>query len=417
MAARRRRKGWYQRDLAALLDRSEDWMSGVERDIIPVRNVETLGRLARALDLQLDELLGHPQPALIPKPRKPVRRTRATPARPGAGYADFLTPPPEEQPPDGPGPLTALAELLLYGSAPADGPPAAGTAGTAGELAAARREFAAARYAELAHALPGRIAAAQLLPGPAERSALLVAQLHNLAALLCTKLDDDTLAAVTADRALTTARAAGHTLVTAEAQRMVAVAWRRQGRPARAAELAVRAAEELDPGPAAPGTPGADAQARLAAQAELYATAAYSAAKLGDRARAHALIERATACSQAAGAGSGRFGGPGAAVLHQLAVHYELGDAGLALDLARGIDPATLPTAEIRARFFTDVARCFERCGRPAQSLQALLAAERAAPQEVRRSSVRALAPALLRHDPDLPGLREYAARTGAALP
>ncbi|MCP3817496.1 hypothetical protein NLX86_04895 [Streptomyces sp. A3M-1-3] len=44
----------------------------------------------------------------------------------------------------------------------------------------------------------------------------------------------------------------------------------------------------------------------------------------------------------------------------------------------------------------------------------ALLAAEQAAPQEVRRGSVRNMAADLLRHDRSLPGVRTFATRIGA---
>ncbi|CAL9513682.1 hypothetical protein [Streptomyces sp. enrichment culture] len=78
------------------------------------------------------------------------------------------------------------------------------------------------------------------------------------------------------------------------------------------------------------------------------------------------------------------------------------------------VDPAALPTAERRARYWIDVARAFDQWGRPERCYRALLAAERAAPQEVRRGAVRAVAAGLLRHDRALPGVRAFARRVGA---
>ncbi|MFF2073321.1 hypothetical protein ACFVXG_01040 [Kitasatospora sp. NPDC058162] len=111
-----------------------------------------------------------------------------------------------------------------------------------------------------------------------------------------------------------------------------------------------------------------------------------------------------------AAGGSGRADGVQGVALHELSVHYELDDAG------RAIDPAALPTAERQARFFTDVARAFDQWGKYEQCYRALLAAEETAPQEVRRGAVRNLAIGLLRYDRRLPGVRDFAARAGVQL-
>ncbi|MCL6297115.1 hypothetical protein [Streptomyces kronopolitis] len=42
-------------------------------------------------------------------------------------------------------------------------------------------------------------------------------------------------------------------------------------------------------------------------------------------------------------------------LLHQLSVHYLLGDARQAIGLVRTISPAPLPTVERQGRFFADV--------------------------------------------------------------
>ncbi|MFJ2580771.1 hypothetical protein [Kitasatospora aureofaciens] len=208
------------------------------------------------------------------------------------------------------------------------------------------------------------------------------------------------------DRALTAARAGGDGLIIAEAQRMVSSAWRRQGHLSRATDIAFRAAHDLQRDSSVPEA------ARLTAQGDLFATAAYTAAKLGDRSYAHALIREAADNARAAGQVDGIQG----VTLHHLSVHYELGDAGQAIELARTINPAALPTAERQARFFTDVARAFDQWGKPEQAFRALLAAEQAAPQEVRRGSVREVATDLLRHDRRLPGIRDFATRAGIQL-
>ncbi|KUM89753.1 transcriptional regulator [Streptomyces cellostaticus] len=307
--------------------------------------------------------------------------------------------------------LAPLEDLLLYGTAPVPENSDVSPAGVTAAVKAARQHFRAARYDTLARTLPGQIARAQALK-PAEVSATAVADLYNIAARLCIKLGEDGLVAITADRALNSARIGGDALTIAEAHRMVSSAWRRQGHLARATDIAVRAAQDLRAdGKAAEPT-------RLSAGSSLLATAAYTAAKMGDRQTAHALIGEAAQTAKAgqATADARTDAGLQQVLLHQLSVHYLLGDAGQAIDLAKTIDPTALPTAERQGRFFIDVARCFDQWGKPEQCYRALLAAEHAAPQEIRRGAVKDMAGGLLRHDRSLPGVRAFAGRAGMTI-
>ncbi|MFE3504748.1 helix-turn-helix domain-containing protein [Kitasatospora sp. NPDC059146] len=423
IALRRTAKGWTQLRLAHEVNRSEDWMSQVERDIQGVKDLALLRRLAEVLGSNLGELLALPQPA-ADRPRSRARKSAsATLASTSAAEEDDVRRRPfltlataalfasaagqEAAHAEEKAPLTGLEDLLLYGADRIPTPRCEPThESVATSLLTSRREFKEARYDALAEALPGRIAAAQLV-GSTEERARNVAQLYNIAVRLCIKIGDNNLVAITADRALTAARAGGDPLVVAEAQRMVSSSWRRQGSLARATDIVVVAAEELLADNTVPET------ARLALRGDLYATAAYTAAKSGDRAYAHALIREAADSAAAAGRTSGLVDGIQGVALHELSVHYELGDAGKAIELASTIDPAALPTAERQARFFTDVARAFDQWGKPEQCFKALLAAEEAAPQEIHRGAVRGLAGGLLKHDRKLPGVRDFAARAG----
>ncbi|CAL9304339.1 hypothetical protein SUDANB25_03786 [Streptomyces sp. SudanB25_2051] len=276
---------------------------------------------------------------------------------------------------------------------------------------ASRRDFGACRYDALARALPRRIEFAQALDGRPEQSADAVAALHIIATRLCIKRGDDHVAALTADRALAAALRGADAVTVAEAHRMVSSVWRRQGHYADATDIAVAAAQGLarhrDTG----------LTERLSVQGNLYATAAYTAAKQGDRHAASALIGEAEATAGRLGRDAelrGSVFGPGQVLLHRISISHLLGDAGQAVEYARRVDPAALPTAERRARYWIDVARAFDQWGKPDRCYQALLAAERAAPQEVRRGAVRAMAAGLLRHDRALPGVRGFAQRIGA---
>lgn len=101
-----------------------------------------------------------------------------------------------------------------------------------------------------------------------------------------------------------------------------------------------------------------------------------------DRYAAHTLLAEATAAATHLGGQTGF--GPTAVRLYQVSTARVLGDTGAAIDAARQIDPAAIPSAERRARYFADIARAFHHWGKPEHCYRALLAAEQAAPDEVR---------------------------------
>ncbi|MEV7866138.1 helix-turn-helix transcriptional regulator [Streptomyces sp. NPDC088124] len=311
--------------------------------------------------------------------------------------------------------LTGLEDLLLHRGGDLTGTQPTRTTVTAA-VDASRRDFGTCRYDALARALPSRIALAQALgrehPDGQGESATAVAELYSIATRLCIKLGEDGLAAVTADRALTAALAEAGALTVAEAHRMVSSSWRRQGHYARATDVAVSAAQHLAADRTTPEPQ------RLSVQGNLYATAAYTAAKQGDRHTARALISEAEATAKRLGADQSPAGtaffGPSQVLLHQISISHLLGDAGTAIDHARQVNTARLPTAERRARYWIDVARSFDQWNKPGNCYRALLAAEEAAPQEVRRGAVKTMTAGLMRHDRTLPGVRSFAHRVGA---
>ncbi|MGH7750202.1 MAG: helix-turn-helix domain-containing protein, partial [Candidatus Dormibacteria bacterium] len=52
----RKKRGYSQRELAAMIDRSETWLSQVERGVRKIDRMSVLERLAEALDVPLAEL-------------------------------------------------------------------------------------------------------------------------------------------------------------------------------------------------------------------------------------------------------------------------------------------------------------------------------------------------------------------------
>jgi transcriptional regulator with XRE-family HTH domain len=282
-------------------------------------------------------------------------------------------------------------------------------------VAAARASFDTCRYHLLSQRLPVLISRLDASGGPAstladrEHLLRLTADAYCLASQLCVKLGEDAMAWVTADRALSAARHSGNPVALAAASRRVSIAMRRQGQHRAAVTILTSTALELDTSsPAAPAR-------EIAAYASLLSTAAYTAAKAGRQHQALELISEAASAVSRLPAG-----GPGfdAAYVtqYQVGVRTCLGDPASALSHATRLTPRALPTPQRRARFCIDTARAWQAFGKPGRTLQALLAAESFAPEEVCRPSVRAMATTLLHAPGRQPAeLRAFASRCGAA--
>jgi len=303
---------------------------------------------------------------------------------------------------------------LLYGSAGAEPiPPAALRAATT----QARGCFQAARYERLMVGLPQLIATAAATRDSAdgdERAAAsaLLADAYIVAANFVIKLNDDPLAWTLADRALQAAQAGNDPLTLADGRRAVATVLRRTGRPAKARELLIHAARDIEPG----GDPSPD---QLSMYGTLLEVAAYTAAVDGNRHAATELIGEAKVSATRLGRDANyRFTafGPANVALYQVSIAQVLGDNGTAIEHAKTLRPAAIPTAERQGRYWIDVARAYHQWGKPEPCYRALLAAEHAAPAEVRyRPPVHRIAEDLLRADrrQSLPGLPAFARRIG----
>jgi hypothetical protein len=216
---------------------------------------------------------------------------------------------------------------------------------------------------------------------------------------------------VTAERARSAAQLSGDPASIAEAARMASIALRRHKYHDTATDLLTSTALDLG---ADGGNPRPE---QLAAYGALLCTAAYTAAQHDKRHQALELIDEAESAAL-------RLGGvhvPGSAfsatntAIYRIGVHTALGDPGTALDHARKVALRGIPTPERQARFCVDTARAWQRFGSPANSVKALQVAERCAPEELRRSSVRDMVTTLLDAPGPTPdGLPELAARCGA---
>ncbi|MCM8555414.1 helix-turn-helix transcriptional regulator [Streptomyces sp. STCH 565 A] len=413
--------GMRQADLGRTVGYSASQISRIESGRAGL-DLETAARLAAVLDLSVEEL------GLAARPREtvPARACRTRVAR---------TPNQESDPVRRrellAGALGVGAALAVPGGAaarePADhlerllyqsrtGTPVALPA-LEEQLATARRTFRAAEYDNLAAQLPDLVKAAEATrtaaTGPQhERAAAATAHAYILASRLAIKQHKH-LAWATADRALTAAQDAGRPTVIGEAARVLAITMRRGGSPGAAVDLLQHTAVGLEADRAA-----AEAGA-LAVYGSLLLTAAYTAAQSGHAATATGLAAEAESAAR-------RLRGPepdlytaGEHTLdhctaYRISIHHVLGQDAQAVAYARQLPADRLPSAERRGRYYTDVARAWQRLDKPERAFRALRAAEREAPHEVSRPSMRALTAELLYQPGDIPGLNAFARRTGA---
>ncbi|OEV09333.1 transcriptional regulator [Streptomyces nanshensis] len=288
----------------------------------------------------------------------------------------------------------------------------------AAALTTARDDFTAARYSALGRKLPTLLAAAEATrdetTGRArERAQALVARTYVLGTELAVKQHAD-CAWATSVLALRAARASGDPVPVAEAARVMAITMRRTGRSPSAVNFLTNTATSLG---AERGTPAPEA---LAARTCLLLTAAYTAASTNQRGTALDLLQEATETSGRIPANTEPLGlftiqaSPAECAMYAISTHNALHTPDEGVQHISAVIPAQLPTAERRARYFTDAARTWHQIGDPRRAYTALRAVEREAPEEVHRPAIQALTANLLYSPQSLPGLKEFALRTGA---
>jgi transcriptional regulator with XRE-family HTH domain len=309
-------------------------------------------------------------------------------------------------------PAAALTENLgdvLLGTAPVGYPTRVSTLSTA--LSAARQEFTSCHYLPLATRLPALISTAEATAAQNNDPAAhqLLAESYSLATRALIKLEATGLEWISADRALRAAHAADSAITLAEAQRLVASVARRAGHHARAEDLTLAAASHLDV------TSPRPSPEHVTMYGTLHLSAAYAAARAGNRHRAHDLLTEAENMTHRLTDDPPRHEALLTNVIsHKVSIAYLLGDAGTALAHAHSVPLQAFPTTERRARLLVDTAQAWAHWDKPDRAYITLLAAERAAPGEVHtRSTVRRLIAVLLRSPKQaaMPGLTALARR------
>ena len=253
----------------------------------------------------------------------------------------------------------ALASALTGHAADTTAPEVAPDIRTlAAAAGSARRQYQQCRYSSLIPRLLGRLdAACQSLDGQDRlRVFALSADVHHLTARLLLKLDDRGLAAVAADRSMRAALASQDPVTIGASARIITHTLMDGGHLAAAITTASSHAQRLDHDIAA-HTPES-----LSVYGSLLLRGVVAAAHHDQRATAYDLLAEADAAAQRLGAdGNLRWTafGPVNARQHRVSIAVTLGDAGTAVDVARGIDLSVIPVTERKASLLIDTARAF----------------------------------------------------------
>ncbi|HEY6423271.1 MAG TPA: helix-turn-helix transcriptional regulator [Pseudonocardiaceae bacterium] len=383
VAFHRGKRGLSQKELAARIERSESWVSQVERGARRVDRMSVLEKLAETLEVPIADLV----PELNVVAAATERPYAATTLGLALSSSDAL-------------------QAVLSDAAPVD-------VDRLGTQAAQAWEFAhGSRYEDLSHLLGTLIpeleyAARKTIGVDRRRVCVAKAKAYHAAAGVLAKLGETAAAWVAVDRAITAAEDADDPLLMAEGAFRLAIVL--QG--ARRFDLAKRAAESA-----------ANALGRLieagepeavALRGALHLQLAVASARTNDGEQAYAYLALARDAAAQLGADRNDYNtefGPTNVLLHEVNVAVELGDAGRAVRVATRADADRL-SPERQARLLIDVARAYAQRRQPRLLVSTLRQAAQIAPEQVRTHRVvRELVEDALRADQgDVPDLQELA--------
>lgn len=382
----RLRRGLSQRQLAGLVQRSESWLSQVERGIRSVDKLSVLIDIAKVLHVKVETLSGRPF-ALAPNGDPELDGLAAIQdalgAYPGLGVT---TPRPAK--------LADIERLTTE----------------------VHLRYQSADYGAATRILPSLITSVDGLVaesrGEERRRALeLQSSVYVAAAKLVTKVGNAELAWLTADRAAGAALHAESPALGAAAAYQVACAFLKNDRLDDAETIALITAENLND----------DSPAGLSLRGALTLIAAVIAGRRNDRGEAMERLQRAQLLADQLGEDANHGWtafGPTNVAIHRVSTAAELGDAASAIAQAEFVDVSSLPDGLLsrRAQVHIDMAWAYCQRRADAEAVINLLEAERVAPQTLRYNVlVRELLREMLKRErrTTTPGLRAIAGRAG----
>ena len=359
IAAYRRRRGLSQAALAALVGRSESWLSQVERGIRAVDRLSVLLDLAKVLQVDAEALTGQPwqyapSASALVDGLDDVRRFFSR----YDGLLGVMS--------DDPVDVIDVRQRIV----------------------AAHRGYQAAEYERVIQDLPSLLSLADPLrssgSGDLRQEALAsYVNAYAIAAKLLTKMGAADLALLSADRAASAAVDAESIGARGMAAYQVVCALLRADRVEDAERLALHMAEVVQR-EARPEEP-----AVISVAGALWLISAVIAGRRTDRGEAWRRLDEAEVLASMLGQ-DGNFAwtafGPTNVAIHRVSVAAELGDPAEALRAADAVDPDQLPAGlkSRRAQVHLDLAWAHAQRKRDADALLHLMEAERTAPEMVR---------------------------------
>lgn len=355
IAFNRKRRGLSQKEFAALLDRSEAWVSQVERGVRRIDRMTVLEKVAEVLDLPVAELAAE-APVVASTVAEPPGASRLRLALSAAHSLKAILG--KHEPPD----VSALRDDV--------------------ERAwALTHEGNYADLAELLEDLVPRAEAAARSAPEAERPELfrLLATVYHTCSAALANMGEPEAAWIAVDRSVVAAERADDPLLMAAGEFRLSIVFlgaRHYDQAAQASGSAADAMESL----AATG----DVEA-IALRGALTLQRAVAAGKANQADDAYEFIRAARGMADTVGPGRNDYNtefGPANVDLYEVAVAVELGDAGVALRAADRVDASGL-SSERQTRFHLDVARAHAQRRQVAESVASIRAAQRLSPEIV----------------------------------
>ncbi|MGH3445992.1 MAG: helix-turn-helix domain-containing protein [Nocardioidaceae bacterium] len=363
IAFHRKKLGLSQVEFAAKVDRSESWVSQVERGVRPVDRLSVLQTVANVLGVSTAELRGTRDETPVEEPAE----------RPEA-YEELRLA------------LTGHPALShLFGTDTSGNPPDT-------EQLSARHEGIWAmlhdsRYSELAPALAELIPALEHASraGDTEadqvRARRLLSDTYQVTAAMLARTSENDAAWVAADRAAFVAERLDEPLVVAAGLFRMAHVFLSLRQLRQAQWVAETASRALEP-PA-----GDDVDVRvLSLYGAFQLVLSVVAAQENERTQARERLAKAQHVAERIGEDRNDFGtefGPTNVAVHAVSIAVDLGDAGTALERAGQVDITGL-SPERQARFLVDIARAQAMRRQIGDALRSLERAEQIAPEQAR---------------------------------
>jgi transcriptional regulator with XRE-family HTH domain len=349
-----------QRMLADLVGRSEDWVSKIERGVRDLRRLDVIAALARALRVEVGDLLGQPVLAEDDEGNDDIPAIRDALMTPRRLSRTLFRPAPKAPPMD-----AANASRLIEH---------------------AWINYQSGRIGRVVAELPKLIALAQDLEDattPSDRAGWAVsARVHHLAATTLSKLGEADLAWIAAERAMYAADQSDDPLVLASAARAGTHALLVSGRFDDAVELGNTAAEWMRP-----QLTNDDPEA-LSLLGMLRLRTAVAAARRQDRSATVDLISRAQRAADRLGRDANFWQtgfGPTNVELHRISTLLDLGDVDYVVRHGSDVTPTNLPV-ERQVSHMMDLARALSMAAQDDEATRILTEAEQMAPHLVRQN-------------------------------